>query len=48
MYLRTSVNNLRTGIASREKEQHSDAMDDIKCLANIDDEESEKGILKIE
>lgn len=47
MYWRHSVNNLRTGIASRGIEQQRDAIDDIKRLANIDDL-SEKGILKIE
>ena len=48
MCLRHSVNNLKMGIASREREQQSDAIDDIKFLANIGDNESENGILKIE
>lgn len=41
------MSNLKTGIASRGYEQQRDAIDDIICLANKDDDESETGILKI-
>lgn len=47
-YFAHSISNFKIGIASSGNEQQRDAIDDIKCLANKDDEESENGILKIE
>lgn len=47
-YLSVSVNNLKTGIAWRGNKQQNDEIEDTKCLANIEDNESEKGILRIE
>lgn len=43
-----SISSFKIGIDSRGNEQERDAIDDTKCLANKEDEESEKGILKIE
>ncbi len=43
-----SISNFKTGIAPIGNEQQRDAIDDIKCLANKVDDESENGILKIE
>lgn len=47
-YLMHSIRSLKTGIASSGNKQERDAIDDIKCLANKEDDDSEKGILKIE
>lgn len=41
------MSHLKTGIASRGNEQQKDAIDDIICLANKDNDESETDILKI-